>query len=581
LKGIPREPADNAQPDPFSPPAVAAESREAARVRADAFIEGTVKAENNDVVVSVIVRAKDGRELARSEGRGYQLFVAVSKAMRAVRAAFPLSQPSTYQTEWLRVGSIDSALDYIDVTAAVLEEDNVETASACDRFAARTDVKPDMAYFVRAVCVERLKRAAIDQPPPPIDETSPGGLVTSISAYRARGGPMETKQRVEKLGAALERVKKPEERAIVAGAMAELSYLAGDHSHAQSYGRMAVQGSPKLVDLRGTPWHRLTFSSEFDRSISTPHAAWLPWEAVAMQNSPHRVDFAARLPFYARAYQLARRGYFASAYGESLARAGNVEQARGIAEQIDSDILRVRVFVAQTHYRRAIEYGLEVLRKLPNDNANAGTAYRILSAMSEASRYLGQKPTFTEEIVDRYLFVDPPRLKIGVVPFTSLTYVCADAPAAYAKKCVKRLREGYANGEAGAVVGAAPALLEGAQKWVEGDAKGAANAWRPLLREAGAFLDDSFRLIMVAAFDLAGMPDLGDLVDGDYIGLSEFPNAMDFSFVRGAMRAEKKGDVAHARKLAEHCLSATRFSDGGQLPLTKDLEAMLKRLPPK
>jgi hypothetical protein len=236
--------------------------------------------------------------------------------------------------------------------------------------------------------------------------------------------------------------------------------------------------------------------------------------------------------------------------------------------------------MGQTLFRRAIDFGLDVLRKLPDDNANAGNAYRILASLTEASRFLGKKPAFSEEIFAKYLFVDPPRLKIGVVPFTSLVYACTDAAPATAKKCVKRLREAYAKGEIGAVVGAAPALLEGAQYWVDGDVKAAANSWRPLLRESGAFLDEAFRFVIVDAFDRAGMPDFSDRIDADYISLVAHPKAVDFSLARAAMRAEKRGDHAQARKLAEHMIEALRFTDS-DLPVVKDLQALLARLPPK
>ena len=263
-----------------------------------------------------------------------------------------------------------------------------------------------------------------------------------------------------------------------------------------------------------------------------------------------------------------------------LGRPAGMEKARGLAEALNSDHLRVRVFMAQALFRRAIEYGLEVLRKLPDDNANAGNAYRILASLTEASRYLGKKPAFSEEILNKYLFADPPRLKIGVVPFTSLVYACTDAPPATAKKCVKHLREAYAKGELGAVVGAAPTLLEGAQAWVDGDVKGAANSWRPLLREAGAFLDEAFRHVVVDAFDRAGMPDFSDRVDSDYLSLTDYPRAIDLGLVRAAFRAEKRGDNATARKLAEHMIEALRFTDS-DVPFTKDLQALLARLPPK
>ena len=115
------------------------------------------------------------------------------------------------------------------------------------------------------------------------------------------------------------------------------------------------------------------------------------------------------------------------------------------------------------------------------------------------------------------------------MPFTSLVYACTDAPTPVAKKCVKRLREAYARGEAGAVVGAAPALLEGAQNWVDGDAKAAANSWRPLLRESGAFLDEAFRLVLLDAFDRAGLTDFADGIDSDYLTLVDYPRSLDLS----------------------------------------------------
>jgi eukaryotic-like serine/threonine-protein kinase len=578
VKGIPREPADTALPDPFSTDDSIDQSRKAASARGLPTIEGTVRRDESDFAIDVVVRTKDGREIARSEGKGYELFVAVSKAMRALRGAFGATEPSPYQREWLRIGSIDAADDYLDATVAVLSEDNVETAAACDRFVARPDVKPDIVYLVRTVCAERLKRPPIDGPPPPIDEASPGALVTTVAAHRARGGPAETVARMSRLVTLLEKTSKPEERAIVAGAIAELAYLAGDLTRAVSFARMGIQASPTLVDLRGTPWHRLSFSTEFDRTIAGPHACWLPWEPAAAQNAgSHGVTFPKRVAMWERSYELARRGTFAIGYADGLARLGVVERARGIAEQLDSDFLRVRVLMAQTLYGRAIEQGLAILRKLPGDNQSASVAYRILSSLTEASRILGKKPAFTEEVLGKYLFVDPPRLKIGVIPFLALAYACTDAQPAFAKKCVKRLREAYAKGEAGAVVGAAPTVLDGAQRWVDGDAKGATTAWRPLLREAGAFLDESFRHVMVEAFEAAGATELAVSLDHDYLDLVDSPNAFDLALVREAFRAEKRGDDATARKLARHSLDALRFADQ-DVPAAKDLAALLSRL---
>jgi hypothetical protein len=76
------------------------------------------------------------------------------------------------------------------------------------------------------------------------------------------------------------------------------------------------------------------------------------------------------------------------------------------------------------------------------------------------------------------------------------------------------------------------------------------------------------------------MFELGDRIDADYASLVDYPQAVDYSLLRAAMRAEKLGDAPRARKIATHLLEALRFSDS-EVPMTKDLEALLKRLPPK
>jgi hypothetical protein len=100
------------------------------------------------------------------------------------------------------------------------------------------------------------------------------------------------------------------------------------------------------------------------------------------------------------------------------------------------------------------------------------------------------------------------------------------------------------------------------------------------LRESGTFLDEAFRIVMIDVFDAAGMPEIGDRIDADYVGLVSYPHAVDYSLWHAALRAEKLGDPERARKLATHVIEALRFSDS-EVPMTKDLDALLKRLPPK
>jgi hypothetical protein len=95
--------------------------------------------------------------------------------------------------------------------------------------------------------------------------------------------------------------------------------------------------------------------------------------------------------------------------------------------------------------------------------------------------------------------------------------------------------------------------------------------------EAGAFLDEAFRHVMIEAFEAAGAMDLANALDRDYLSLADTPSAFDLALVREAFRAEKRGDVATARRFAQHSLDALRFADQ-DVPAAKDLEAMISRL---
>jgi hypothetical protein len=108
VPGISREPSDHAPLDPFSADGAVETSRKSA-ARASARIDGVVKREGHDIAVSMVIRTKDGRELAKGEGKGFELFVAISNAMRAVRSAFAPTEPSAFQKEWLRVDSLDAS----------------------------------------------------------------------------------------------------------------------------------------------------------------------------------------------------------------------------------------------------------------------------------------------------------------------------------------------------------------------------------------------------------------------------------------------------------------------------------------
>jgi serine/threonine protein kinase len=578
VPGTPREPSEGAPSDPFSAAGLLERTLEAAKKRAPAYVAGTVTKTPLDFGVKLTLRLRDGHELGTWRGRGEELFEAVSAAVHQAQGVFGDGSASVFQKQWLRIETREAALDVLDVTTALLSETDLAAGRACERAQRQRGLLPEMAFLLRAICNERLKRTPLPEEPPRIDASSTGALVTTVAAQRTRGGPAETKQRVELLRKAEAAITNPDERAILLSTTAELLYNIGDLSGAQSAARIAGQLSPKLVDPRGTPWHRLTFSAEFDRAIGRVHASWIPWEPMAVVNTTSReADFATRTLSAARARLLCWHGYYAESYGELLAESGKTEAARTIADQLDDDYLRIRAFVGAAQYKRALELALGALAKLPADDASASKAFRLASVAAECSRYLGRPAAFMSDVVKRFLDPEPPHVRVGVMPFFALVYACVEAPEPIAKHCLTRLRRVYERGDMGGVVGTVPLVLEGADRWLAGDAHAAAMAWRPMLRQGGNMGEAPFRHILATVFDRAQMPELAARVDSRFMQLVDAPDAVDLAFARAAVRAERSGNVLEARKFAQACIERWQHADD-DVPARKDMVALLKRI---
>jgi predicted Ser/Thr protein kinase len=575
---IPREAVDAPPTDAFSKPAIGAAARKAAKERAPQWLDGKLERRQHGYRVDVdLRRSKDDVVLAHVQGEGAELFEAVSVAVRGLRDALHSTGPSEFQRTWMGVQSIDAALDVHDLVSAVLGEQPTSGRRLCVKVRARTDLTPELAYIVRAVCARRIDRTRFDEEPPPLDEKAPlGTLVSMTAAQQARGGLDEVKKRVARLKSALGDGLSLDEQAILMATSADLLYLAGDNEGATSAARMAIHASPKVVDVRGTPWYRLAFAVEFDAGVADVSALWLPWVPVAVENAgTYDLPFKGRLAHSKRAYLLAQRGFFSTSYAELLVTTGRTVEAATLAEENDSELLRIRVMLGEAKFKKVLETVSARIESLPDAAGSASTAFRLASVGADASRYLGRPADFVDVIVKRFLDAEPPHLKgIGMVPFVSLVDACTVASRPVGKRCVRRLRELFARGDMGGVFGGAPALLEGADAWVSGDVKAAARAWRPLLRVTGAVTGEPFRHALAEAFDRAGLPDNAEAVDRLFYDLADM-GGLDLALVRGARRASKRGDHELAQRLARACVAKFNHADADVAGLA-ELEALAK-----
>ncbi len=574
LPGMPREPVDQVPIDPFSAPEADARIRAAAKARAQVIADGTIERSPRDFGVEIVLRTTDGAEIARGHGHDVELYAAVTQA---VRGAVPAGKVSSFQREWLGAETTDAALELLDLATADLAEDTLDLSRRCASVTQRSDVAPSMAFFVRDFCHEQTKRAPLPDAPPPVVHAPRSELLATVVDQGVRGGPEETKKRAALLLEEREHTESAEEGALLGSAAADLYFRTGDTSDARSAARAAVHDWPNLVDLRGSPFHRLSFSAEFDEGIAETHAIWLPFEPVAVQDAgAHAANMVEKIKLAGRAYLLGPRGFFADAYGELLARSGKTERARGIAEQNGHDLLRVQVLTAEARYKQSFELATHRILELPTKDESSRAVFRLSAAAVETSAYTGRSREFMDDVVKRFVDAEPPHVSAGFISYLDLVYACVEAPKPTAKRCVKRLRELYARGLPGAIAGSIPAVLEGADRWVAGDARGAAKAWRPLLQHPGTWFTSELRHVMVDAFDRSGMPELAARLDDDFLLMAEQPGAMDLAVVRGARRADAAGERKKAAHLADLALAKWRLADD-DVPMVKEMEAIKKR----
>jgi hypothetical protein len=153
--------------------------------------------------------------------------------------------------------------------------------------------------------------------------------------------------------------------------------------------------------------------------------------------------------------------------------------------------------------------------------------------------------------------------------------VCTAAPGKVAERCLATVdalqKRGYLSG----VFALDTGVIAGARRYVAGDFAGAAAAWKPLLRAPGDGLG-ALRDVVATALDRAGEPDLAEKVDAPSLAGAGTFNGADLAFVRAAIRAEKSGDHARARALAQRVVDAWAVADA-PVPSVVEMRKILAR----
>ncbi len=580
LLGAPRDVTQKTPPELFEDAGAHEHGVDRAQALHARWIDG--KLEKQAAEYMVRLELKDGsRVLASGEGHSIEIFEAVRDAFEPLLDEIPpTAEEEKTSSTWLDVDSHADASALLDLRTALLIEDPVALKGACAKAANRSTLRPRVRYLAKLMCARRLRTGPVGEPPPAIDDSTPGAWITTMLAQGTAGGPSEVRARAERLEQRAAQTSSVEGQARLLAAAADTYNLVNDE-HAGTLARRSLQISPKAVDWRASAWHRLAFSSEGDNVVGQALGTWQPWEPISQSLRTDRrtlSELTTATDAVRRGYLLSQRGFYAHLYGDQLLANGEIDLAENVAERTDDDLLRVALLVAKARYGAALTTVTRLLAQLPANEESAAKAFLLAHLGVRASLVLGKTPDFVGPVVDKYVMSEPHHVVDGVVPFASLVTICCFAPTDVGQRCTERLQSLQRDGKLPTIFNGAETVLAGAARFVAGDYPGASRAWRTMLRSAG-WIQDPVRDIMAVAFDRSDMVELAEEIDGPSVAAVDLPRPAELAWVRAAKRAEKRGDRERARKLARAVVDKWRFADE-DVPSVREMQQLLARLPP-
>lgn len=582
LLGLPRIAGDDFPADPFAAPG--ARERTLARARElDAWIDGSIVLADGRATVSLRLHGAEGQVMAEGRGEGDAVYVAVGAAVDAIAASSRVPRrvridPSI--APWFGLERTETAILYEELGDALLT--GVGMAERCRRMIRRIDEARLLAGEIRRTCAFVVDEARSLEAPA-LDESTPARL--AITAPEVVESLPE--ERVRELAARLAEARRAERhplaRATLAKAEAMLWEQQGDADHARDLIYAATE------DLPRDWWLRVHLVRSLLRTRSAyvaarALAAWRPgrpeaWRTLAL---PVLGRTEESLPPLRRAYEsggaLPLHGIFLA---DALLRAGRRERVRPIAARyatmgpeghLAGEYLRARIEITDARFAEAHARMGRALAELPQLGRLVNGDTACLDHYLELARVLGREHESADPLVDRFVLAEPHRLVVDQPHYEQPAIaLCMSASPDRAGLCLSVLRElREARRVRAGLMEGVDAFLSGAERYVRGDARGAADAWRPLVRSGAIPLRSE-------VFDAIGEPDLASAIDERDARQPRFAGA-SLAHVRAARRAQAAGDTARARQLAERVVRAWSTADA-PVPAVEEMRRLLDELP--
>lgn len=601
LLDLPRQPTDDFPRDPYGAAGARDRAVDAARKRAAIWLDGKVEKTTGGFKVALTLRSHDDDDdIESAEGSGHHVYLAVRDAMRHLVAEDALSRAAQVDDDvakWTGIKDVDLALawdDWHDSLASAAASTTTELASLQARRSDLGSLWPQAQFESQLpLLVEADHFDSVG-----LDRSSPAAFARSAVAY------CQTVRTADcaALAGEARKLRDGEPSAIgrraLLMAQAQLALQAGDLRSASELALGELREEPRSDHT----WEIPLLASQGQTSlgpIARAMAAWVPedhaaYNAIATGDTGLR-DVAARIPYARRAYDISPDfPLWGATLGKQLVQLGHREEARSVATSMlavgplldpAAQAILVLVDASEAHFGAAVTRGTQALDRESRFGEQVGDWY-LIDALLGASAVGGGGTALGDDFAARFVLGDPPRLAHGDYFGGPLVLAAADACTVAsrdnARRCFARLRQLVASHFFPSVEPTAGAYIDGCDRFAQGDLRGAAAAWRPLVagHEADAgFAGNAIARFGPIAFDAAGDHELAERIDARSLasGFDAFAGASP-AMAREARRASARGDKAKAHDLAQKLVDAWAASDVS-VPSVADMRTLLAKGP--
>ena len=571
LLDLPRTPSESFPSDPYGDPNARDRAVAAARLRADAYLDGSVTRKSSSFEVSLVLRRSDQSVLATATAQAPNLRDAAMDAVDALdRHMLPhATRLPPELARWSPIADLDM-LRFADGSGE----------PACKGvFANRSRLGRAEGYFA-SDCSQFVPDWVASLPPPQLDASSPAAKLATARDIIARSSDP----------AAWQTALKALDELLAAGApaVAEADIFWIKSVLFVRLGRMEEAHEAALTSVKldptGAGWTQLSSLTNLTSSslIARAASAWMPstpvWWARRGSLEPQE-----QVRFTRRAFELEHDdANNAVTLGRALVAAGRPQEARLLAASYSDareDHRELRAYLlgmvelAEARFGAGFQRLRSAALARPPGTWSGVTGSSILRAMNAGS-LLGQDRPLADEWVARYVL---PGRDDDLALFSSLMAVipvCLRASPSVAAQCAASLRSRFDRNRTRKYewLNGSDHLFDALQSYARGDLRRTGIALRKLAGSPDAALDE----VPVALLRAAGVADLIEQIDNGKLSSRSYGGISD-STPRVAERAFRRGDTKRARELALEVVDKWGNADV-VVPAVAEMRTLLAKL---